>query len=758
MVAASDSSPADVAARYDKAVKLLPPQIKDLVDSPQVQPSWSPDAETFWYKNRRGGRSEFVLVDAEAGTRELAFDHARLAEGLKGVLEGEVDAADLPITELQVVEGGLRLVARGQRVEVSLGSYTVTALGPAVPTETPSPDGRWGVSLRDGNLFLRDTSTDEVRQLTTDGAEAFVYGGLPDFATAQMVQTLGMSVFPPIVVWSSDSTRFVTYRLDQRNVELMHLVRSAPPGGGRPRLLSYRYAVVGDPDEKLATAEYFVFDAATGEGIQAKCEPALTPFVPPLLYGFLWWSDDAAKVYFTTSDRRDSWVRLNELDALTGEVTVLVEEKSDTGVLLGPLHTERNVRVLGSGEVLWWSQRTDWGHLYLYGTDGSVKTLTSGEWVVRSVVSVDEEARRVVFTAAGRLPGSDPYLQELCSVSLDGGEITTITSDGLDHATSPSPSGRFFVDVTSRYDVPAVSVLRDRDGKVVLELEQADPTGLYAAGWTAPERAVVKAADGVTDIYCSVYKPHGFDPSKKYAVLDEIYPGPHNTAVPMRFPGSGGVLLGSGESAIFPALGFVLVVIDGRGSALRSKSFQDANFRNGVPLYVDDHATAIQQLGESRPWMDLDRVGIMGHSSGGAAATTVILNRPDVFKVAVASSGNHDNRLNHEWFCEKFYGATDTFDYGAQANASQADKLERKLFLIHGEMDDNVVPAATMRVVDALIAANKDFDMLIVPNAVHAGVVLNGYWIRKRWDYLVEHLMGEAPPTGYRIPDIPMPF
>jgi dipeptidyl aminopeptidase/acylaminoacyl peptidase len=300
-------------------------------------------------------------------------------------------------------------------------------------------------------------------------------------------------------------------------------------------------------------------------------------------------------------------------------------------------------------------------------------------------------------------------------------------------------------------------VLRDRSGKVVLELERADPTALYAAGWTAPDRVVVKAADGVTDIYCDVFKPHDFDPAKKYPVLDEIYPGPHNNATPLRFPQSRGVLVGTAEGAIFAALGFVVVVVDGRGSALRSKSFHDDVRRNGIPLFVDDHAAAIQQLAETRPWMDLDRVGIMGHSSGGSAATTAILARPDVFKVAVASCGNHDNRLNHAWFCEKFWGSTDTFDYGAQSNASLAEKLQGKLFLMHGDMDDNVVVHATMRLVDALIAANKDFDMLIVPNAVHAGVVLNGYWIRKRWDYLVEHLMGEAPPRDYRIADVPLP-
>ena len=750
--------PTDLAARYDRAVQFLPMNARDLVDAPQVQPHWSHESETFWYSTRRAGRTEFVLVDAGAGTKQPAFDNGRMALALKGVLDGEVDADDLPVSELTVVEGGLRLVVRGLRVEVALDSYDVTVLDPVRPTEVLSPDGRWAAFLDEDDLCLRDTATDEVRRLTTDGAPHLTYGGLPDFATAQLKQNLGTSAFPPLVIWSADSSRFVVGRLDQREVGTMHLVRSAPPGGGRPTLLSYRYAVVGDPVENLATTEYFVFEAATGQRTAAKCAPALTPFVPMTAYGFVWWSEDATKVYFTTSDRSDSWVTLHEMDALTGDVRVLVEEASDTQVLIGPMHTQRLVRVLTSGEVLWWSQRTDWGHLYLYGTDGRVTELTSGEWVVRDIVSVDEEARRVVFTAAGRLPGSDLYLQELCSVSLDGGEITTITSDGLDHAPAPSPSGRFFVDVASRWDVPALSTLRDSTGAVVLDLERADPTALYAAGWTAPERVVVKAADGVTDIYCSVYKPHDFDPSKKYAVLDEIYPGPHNNAVPMRFPGSGGVLVGTAESAVFAALGFVLVVVDGRGSALRSKSFHDLVRQSGVPLFVDDHAAAIQQLGASRPWMDLDRVGVMGHSSGGSASTTAILARPDVFTVAVSSCGNHDNRLNHAWFCEKFWGTADTYDYEAQASASLADRLEGKLFLLHGEMDDNVVQAATMRLVDALIAANKDFDMLVVPNAVHAGVVLNGYWIRKRWDYLVEHLMGEAPPAGYRMPDVPLPF
>jgi dipeptidyl aminopeptidase/acylaminoacyl peptidase len=362
-----------------------------------------------------------------------------------------------------------------------------------------------------------------------------------------------------------------------------------------------------------------------------------------------------------------------------------------------------------------------------------------------------------VFTAAGRLPGSDPYLMELCSVSLDGGEITTITSDGLDHDPSPSLSGRYFVDNTSRYDSPNVAVLRDRNGQVVMELEKADATKLYEAGWAPPERVVVKAADGVTDIYAHVYKPVDFDPSQKYPVLDDVYQGPQSSAAPLRFPGSGGVMTACPEHPILTSLGFVVVIVDGRGTPLREKSFQDAARLDNGSLFVHDHGAAIEQLAADRPWMDLTRVGIHGHSAGGHSSTRAILVRPDFFHVAVSSCSNHDNRVNHVGWAEKYYGTAEDFDFEAQSNASLADKLEGKLLLIHGEMDDNAVAASTIKLVDALIAANKDFDFLMVPNAVHAGVVLNGYWVRKRWDYLVQHLMGETPPAGYLVPDVPLP-
>jgi dipeptidyl aminopeptidase/acylaminoacyl peptidase len=742
-------------SRYANAEQFSGFELRKLVDSPVVRPVWIGETDTFWYANLRDGKTEYVLVDAAARTKAPAFDNARLAVALKGVVEAELDPNDLGVQELEPVDGGLRLVLKGQRVEVSLPDYAVKALGPVSPFETVSPDLRWGLTIQDNDLYVRDLKTDETRRLTTDGEDGYSYGQLPDFATAQLTQQLGIS-FPPLVTWSPDSSRFVVHRLDQRHVGLMHLVRSSPPQGGRPQLLSYHYAVATDPDDGLPLVEHLVVDPATGDITLAEGGPQVAPFVPPAAYGRVWWHKDGSRYYVLFNNRDDSVIRLDEVDAATGSVRTLVQETSETQVLLGPEYAQSNIRTLTTGEVLWWAQRGEWGHLYLYGTDGSCTQLTSGDWLVRRTVFVDEEARRVVFTAAGRQEGSDPYLMELCSVSLDGGDVTTITSDGLDHDPSPALTAHYFVDNTSRYDVPNVAVLRDAAGEVVMELEQADPTRLYAAGWAAPERVKVKGADG-GDIYASVYKPHGFDPSKKYAVLDEVYQGPQSSACPLRFPLSGGTMVATSENPVFGSLGFVVVVVDGRGSPLRTKSFLDAARIDSGNLFVDDHATAIQQLAADRPWMDLDRVGIMGHSAGGWSSTRAILLRPDVFKVAVSSCSNHDNRVNHVGWAEKYYGNHQVTDYASQANQSLAERLEGKLFLIHGEMDDNAVAHSTLRMADALIKANKDFDFLIIPNELHRGVITNGYWVRKRWDYLVEHLMGEAPPKGYKVADIPIP-
>ncbi|WP_031470285.1 S9 family peptidase [Sciscionella sediminilitoris] len=743
----------ELAERYARAEALLPHKLNDLIRTPRVRPNWIRHTETFWYRNKTPEGSEFVFVDAAAGQRRPAFDHARLAEAL-GELTGEpVDPVALPFSALEFHDNAVRFVLGEQRIEVSLDTYTATVHGPAHSGESLSPDGRWAVGFRGYDLCIRDTATDAERLLTTDGAQAYTYASMPEAGGFLVMQeNLGFRM-PPLIAWSPDSKRFVTHRLDQRALDLMHLVRSAPFDGGRPKPMSYRYAMPGDAS--VSMAEYFVFEADTGAVTRADCEPFPMPFLSTILRGHIWWNEAGTRIRWLAGDRTERTARLYECEPETGAVTELLEESSDTTVQYGPDFLGRTVHVLASGEVLWWSERSGWGHLYLYRTDGTVGAVTSGDWLVRAIVGVDEQRRQVVFTASGREPGTDVYLQELYSVSLDGGEITALTADGLDHDTHPSSSGRFFVDVMSRFDTPAVSVLRDASGAVVLELETADASALYAAGFTPAERVVVKAADGVTDIYCALYKPFGFDPDEKYPVLDEIYPGPQASSAPLRFPLSGGVTTVAQSGTVFAALGFAVVAIDGRGTPLRHKAFQDHARLAGDGQYIDDHVAAIRQLAETRPWLDLDRVGIFGHSGGGYASARAILQEPGFYRVAVSSAGDHDDRIYHAMWGEKYYGPADEFDFEAHANVSLAGNLEGKLLLIHGEMDDNVTPHLTMRLADALMAANKDFDLLIVPNADHSMLVHAAYWMRRRWDYFVRHLMGATPPD-YRIADIPL--
>lgn len=746
----------DLVSRYAIAEQMITVNQKKLIHRPMVAPVWIRDTETFVYRNRNADGADFVFVDAATGEKRPAFDHERVAKALSVLLDGEYTGHALPFFFFEPREDNtIRFAVGTDRIEVDLETYEAKKLGDVVPAEAVSPDGKWAISRRDHNLFIRDTETDAVRQLTTDGEADLTYAISPGGARNQVTQDNIGFVIPPQIVWAPDSSKFVTYRLDERRCSQMHLVRSAPLDGSRPQVYTYRYGMVGD--EHVATAEYVVFDAASGAATKAQCDPVLMPYVSAVMLGFVWWSDDASKVYFIAADRGDKNVWVNELDPATGDVRLVIHEANERQVLLGPQLSDRFVRVLATGEIVIWSERSGWGHLYLVSADGEWKALTSGEWLVRKLVAVDETARRVVFTAGGVDPAADPYIQQLYSVSLDtagnGNDLTAITDDGLDHECFPSKSGRFFVDNTSRVDVPNVAVLRNLAGDVVLELETADATALFATGFTPCERVAVKGHDG-RDMWCGIYKPIGFDETKSYPVLDEIYPGPQINTVPMRFPQSGGVMTGAPRAFEMLALGFVVVMVDGRGSALRSQEYYDDARTNGRGNnIVDDHVSAIKQLAATRPWMDLDRVGVYGHSGGGYASVRCMLKEPDFFKVCVSSAGDHDDHTYHSWWGEKYFGLEDEHDYAVGTNASLAANLKGKLLLAHGEMDDNVTPHLTMRLVDALIKENKNFDLKIVPNADHSMFHNLAWWSRQRWDYFVTHLLHETPPE-YRVADI----
>ena len=720
----------------------------------RVRPTWISGSDRFWHLSKSTGATEYVLVDPVAGSRELAFEPDRAASALSSVLGRPVEAGNLPIDGLEVRDGELlRMHVDGRCWLWDSSRAAVIETSESVPDrlgDSVSPDGRWSVAVRDDNLMVRDRATGAERPLTDDGVASYGYGTQPDISNSRFTfERLGART-PPVVAWSPDSRRLLTHRIDQRDLPLMHYMQSTPPDGGRPRLYSEHYAMVGE--NALAAGEIVVIDVETGERTWWAGPEIIVPFRSPITQRRLWWAPDGRSVYLITGARGDRTVRLYAMDPDNGATKLLVEESSDTNVQTSPiLFQPPNVHVLGTGETVWWSERTGWGHLYLYTTSGSVRPLTSGEWLVRDLVAVDEEARVAVFTAAGREPELDPYVRQLYRVGLDDGSVSRLTDDVLDHEATGSPSGRFIVDVTSWVDAPSASRLLDGDGGVVLELGQSDAGQLHAAGWAPPERITVKAADGVTDLYGLLYKPHDFDPDGQYPILDDIYPGPQINAAPIRFLETGTAR----HAASMAALGFAVVIIDGRGTPLRSRAFRDHCRGEHDSDYLADHVAAIRQLAATRPWLDLARVGIYGHSGGGRASTAALLRHPDFFKVAVSTAGNHDDRIYHPGWGETYIGMIGEADYTGHSNMPYADRLTGRLLLMHGELDNNVHPYMTLRLIDALMTANKDFDLVIIPNADHRADAHQPYWLRRRWDYFVRHLLGQEPPD-YRIADIPV--
>ena len=760
--ASADASAQDIRSRYERAARLIGSNARTLVSGDQVRPAWIA-RDRFWYRNNTGAGSEFILVDPAASTRRPAFDHVRLASALSLAADTAYVAEKLPFETFEFVDGERAIRFRTDSTRAytcDLTAYTCAAAGkPARESvgEVKSPDGRWIAFVRDGNLWVRDAASGDETQLSRNGEAHWGYAAPPEACCDAVTRVRRKYEKRPVLAWSPDSRKIGTYRLDERNVPELHLLETAK---GRPVLHAYRYALPGD--SVIPTYTVHVFDIETRSQVDADrpAQPAVNTSCCWFQTDTLWkdarWADDSDTFYFTEGERSFDELRLIAVDASTGASRVVLTEKGRTFVEMNQFSGGLpNWRVFGSGdEAVWWSQRDGWGHLYLVDTaTGAIRNrITSGPWLVADLLHVDAANRLAYFTAVGREEGLDPYFQQLYRVRLDGSGLQRLTPEDADHAIAMAPSGRWFVDTWSRPEQPPTTVLRNPDGTVRMTVQESDISRYLEIARALPQPFTVKARDNVTDLYGLLHRPSYFDSTQSYPAIVYIYPGPQVGSI-----GSRQFTVGPrGDARALAELGFVVMQLDAMGTPGRSKAFHDSYYGdmgdNGIP----DQIAALRQLAARHTWIDLDRVGIYGHSGGGFSSTDAILRYPDFFHVAVSTAGNHDNRSYDYTWGEKYHGLVepdarnggDSFD--RQANHLLAKNLKGKLLLMYGTLDDNVHPNATLLLIDELIRNGKEFDVMVLPNRNH-GFAGEPWVVRRTWNYFVRHLRGEEPPADFEI-------
>jgi len=696
------------AADYTHAEKFMTWNTTPLVFRSGVSPTWLAD-DRFWYRVTTPTGNEAVLVNPAAGTKE---------------------PCTLPACAPTTSGTGGRGRGRGGR-------------GAAPAVTAMSPDGKRAVFIRDWNLWMRDSASGQETPLTTDGVNDDGYA----------TDNAGWAKSDrPIVVWSPDSKKIATFQQDQRNVGEMYLVSTEV---GHPQLQAWKYPLPGDSTVSMLRRVVIDVESANTVPLKIPLDQHRSTLCDNLACrGAEWndvqWARDSKSLAFVSTSRDHKKTVLRVADPSTGDVRDVLDETVTTFFESG--NGRINWKYLpASNEVIWFSERDNWGQLYLYDLQsGKLKRqITSGDGNVTQLLRVDEENRVLFFQAVGREAGRDPYFTHFYRVGMDDGIPRLLTPEDANHEITMSPSGRYFIDSYSKPDVPPIVVLRDTDGKSVVELERADISKLLAAGWKPPQPIVVKARDAVTDLYGLIYRPTHLVPGRKYPIINHIYPGPQTGSV-----GSRTFSVARGDAQALAELGFVVVEIDGMGTPWRSKKFHEAYYGDMADNTLPDQVAGMKELGRRFPWIDISRAGIYGHSGGGYAAAAAMFHYPDFFKVGISESGNHDNRVYEDDWAEKWTGLLEHrgngfTNYDSQANENFAANLKGKLLLAHGTMDNNVPPNNTLLVVDALIKANKDFDLLMIPNAAHGYGNAANYMTRRRWDYFVRNLLGLEPPKDF---------
>jgi dipeptidyl-peptidase-4 len=761
---------------YTRAERFLAPAVTPLVVGGAVSATWLPD-DRFWYRNAISGGTEFILVDPVKKTRSRAFNHEKVAAALSAASNAKLDPLNLAIQGLTPSPDGTAIAFNlaGKRWSCDVegakcadtGAATTTGGeaadppaggrggrgggrgGAAARTSTDgkplnmSPDGKRGIFIREWNLWVHDVATRQERQLTTDGIKYFGY------ATDNAGWT---SSDRAIALWSPDSKKVATQQQDEREVGELYFVPTVP---GHPTLRVSKYPLPGD--KVMAMIHRVVIDVDSGKTVRLQMEPdfhrgTLSDNINVRDYS---WSPDGTKLALASVSRDHKQVWLRVADTVSGAVRTVLDEKMAT-----QYESRTGWQVLWpTNEVIWYSERNDWGNLYLYDlATGALKhPITTGEGPVTQIERVDEKTRTLWYAANGREKGRDPYFTSYYRISLDasGGRAAaavSVTPDDGTHSVQVAPSGRYVIDTSSKPDVAPVVTLRDGDGRLVMPLERADASKLLATGWKPPTPIKMTAADGKTDIYGMMFTPSKMDAGRKYPIVNQVYPGPQTGST-----GSRAFTAARGDRQALAELGFIVVTIDGRGTPGRSKSFMDAYYgAMGRDNTIPDQIAGMKDLARQFPFIDLDRVGIWGHSGGGFATTSAMFRYPDFFKVGIAESGNHDQRNYEDDWGERYQGllvknADGTDNYEVEANQNFAKDLKGKLMLAHGTMDTNVPPSQTLLVVEALIKANKDFDLVLLPNQAHGYAQMAPYMMRRRWDYFVKWLQNVEPPPQYKM-------
>ncbi|MEY4567832.1 MAG: Dipeptidyl aminopeptidase 4 [Planctomycetota bacterium] len=706
--------------------------VQNKVYPAELRATWIGATSRFWYRSEPSPeRVDYVIVDAATGAETEAFDRQKLAEELGKKVSQTLVVDNLRLEELRFDEQsnswqfnyagkGFQWNTKDQTIadrEVVQGNNQRRRNGgrwrqrstPAAANR--SPNGKWEVQVENHNLYLVNLADQSRQPLTQDGNEKHYYEGE--------------------IYWSPDSLKVLGIKTVAAEPHIIHIVESSPKDQLQPKLRTLDYHKPGD---HIAIRKPCLFSIEPIKQITI----ADTQFPNPWSIEDFRWQSDSSRFTFLYNQRGHQVVRIIAVSAETGEVGVVIDESSSTFVDYA--HKLFRYYLDATHEIIWMSERSGWNHLYLCSErNGEVlHQITKGSWVVRGIDHVDSEKRQIWFSASGIYAEQDPYYIHHCRVDFDGGNLIVLTSGNGTHEVDLSPDRTFFIDSYSRVDMAPVVELRSGvDGKLIRVLQTGSMEGLLATGWQIPERFSAKGRDGETDIYGVIYRPSNFDASKSYPILESIYAGPHGSHVPKKFA----VFRREQEMA---ELGFIVVQIDGMGTSNRSKAFHDVCWKNLGDSGFPDRILWIKAAASKYPYMDLNRIGLYGGSAGGQSALRGLLVHGDFYQVAVADCGCHDNRMDKIWWNELWMGYPIDNHYSEQSNVTLAHQLKGKLMLVVGELDDNVDPASTMQVVNALVKADKDFDLLILPGVGH-GAAETPYGHRRRKDFLVRHLLGVEP-------------